>query len=195
VAKNARMSSRRRHSVRLHRECGNAARRRARTTGAQKMVIDSSSMVLRFPSLFVGEIRLFETPAHNRTLMQVVTDYIGKQYPKAQSDYEIPNTMVGYEPGYGEVDAFTPDNPYATYTQGRLLVMAAVKNGLALVAAAEGPKVKFTPKDSGHPSGVNLMIATRSATRSTVSPGTRSRRSNRQPSRDIQSWVSAKVPR
>jgi hypothetical protein len=34
-----------------------------------------------------------------------------------------------------------------------------VKNGLALVAAAEGPKVKFTPKNSGHPSGVNLMIA------------------------------------
>jgi hypothetical protein len=116
-------------------------------------------VLMRFPSLFDGEIRLFETPAHNRTPMQVVTDYIGKQYPKAQSDYEIPNAMVGYEPGYGEIDDFTPDNPYATYTQGRLLVMAAVKNGLALVAAAEGPKVKFTPRNSGHPSGVNLMIA------------------------------------
>lgn len=116
-------------------------------------------VVLRFPSLFDGEIRLFETPAHNRTPMQVVTDYIGQQHLKAQSDYEIPNSMVGYEPGYGEIDDFTPDNPYATYTQGRLLVMAAVKNGLALVAAAEGPKVTFTPKNSGHPSGVNLMIA------------------------------------
>ena len=67
--------------------------------------------------------------------------------------------MVGYERGYGEVDNFTPDNPYASYTQGRLLVMAAVKHGLALVAAVEGPKVKFTPKNFGHPSGVNLMIA------------------------------------
>jgi hypothetical protein len=67
--------------------------------------------------------------------------------------------MVGYEPGYGEVDDFSPDNPYATYKQGRLLVMAAVKNGLALVAAAEGPKEKFTPKNSSHPSGVNLQIA------------------------------------
>jgi hypothetical protein len=119
----------------------------------------ADGVVLRYPGLFDGEIRLFQTPAHNRTPMQVVTDYIGQHYPKAQSDYEIPNAMVGYEPGYGEVDDFTADNPYATYTQGRILVMAAVKNGLALVAAAEGPKVKFTPRNSGHPSGVNLMIA------------------------------------
>jgi kumamolisin len=38
-------------------------------------------------------------------------------------------------------------------------VMAVVKNRLALVAAAEGPKEKFTPKNSSHPSGVNLKIA------------------------------------
>jgi hypothetical protein len=124
-----------------------------------KIIKASDGVVLRYPRLFDGEIRLFETPAHNRTPMQVVTEYIGKQYPKVQSDYEIPNAMVGYEPGYGEVDDFIPDNPYATYRQGRLLVMAAVKHGLTLVAVAEGPKVKFTPKNSGHPSGVNLMIA------------------------------------
>ena len=119
----------------------------------------SDGVVLRYPRLFDGEIRLFETPARNRTPLQVVRDYIGDRYPNAQSDYEIPNAMVGYEPGYGEVDDFSPDNPNATYQQGRLLVMAAVKNGLALVAAAEGPKVKFTPRNSDHPSGVNLMIA------------------------------------
>jgi hypothetical protein len=45
------------------------------------------------------------------------------------------------------------------YRQGRLLVMAAVKNGLALIATAEGPKVIFTHKNSDHPSAVNLMIA------------------------------------
>ncbi|MGC1151099.1 zinc ribbon domain-containing protein [Mycobacterium sp.] len=124
-----------------------------------KVTKSPDGVVLRYPSLFDGEIRLFETPAHNRTPLQVVTDYIGQHYKKAQSDYEIPNAMVGYEPGYGEIDDFTPDNPYASYKQGRLLVIAAVKHGLALVAAAEGPKVNFTPKNSGHPSGVNLMIA------------------------------------
>lgn len=118
----------------------------------------SDGVILRYPRID-GEIRLFGTPARNRTPMQVVQDYVANRYPNAQPGYEIPNAMVGYEPGYGEVDDFTPDNPYATYSQGRLLVMAAVKNGLALVAAAEGPKVVFTPKNSNHPSAVNLMIA------------------------------------
>jgi hypothetical protein len=66
------------------------------------------------------------------TPKQVVTDYIAHRYPTAQSDYEIPNAMVDYEPGYGEVDDFSPDNPNATYKQGRLLVMAAVKMGWRL---------------------------------------------------------------
>ena len=67
--------------------------------------------------------------------------------------------MVGYEPGYGEIDDFSPDNPYASYKQGRLVVIAAVKHGLALVATAEGPKERFTQRNSSHPSGANLMIA------------------------------------
>jgi hypothetical protein len=53
----------------------------------------------------------------------------------------------------------TPISPSEKGSDGRLLVMAAVKNRLALVAAAEGPKVKFTPRNSDQPSGVNLMIA------------------------------------
>jgi hypothetical protein len=43
--------------------------------------------------------------------------------------------------------------------RGRLLVMTAVKNGLALVAVAEGPMIRFTPRTSAHPSAVNMMIA------------------------------------
>jgi hypothetical protein len=41
----------------------------------------------------------------------------------------------------------------------RLLVMTAVKNGLALVAVAKGPMIRFTPRTSAHPSAVNMMIA------------------------------------
>jgi hypothetical protein len=37
--------------------------------------------------------------------------------------------------------------------------MTAVKNGLALVAVAEGPMIRFTPRTSAHPSAVNMMIA------------------------------------
>jgi hypothetical protein len=118
----------------------------------------ADGVIVRYPGI-VGDVRFFGTPARNRTPLQVVREYIADHYPTAQPGYEIPNAMVGYEPGYGEVDNFTPGNPYAEYFKGRLLVMAAVKNGLALVAAAEGPYVEFTPKNSNHPSAANLIIA------------------------------------
>jgi hypothetical protein len=125
---------------------------------AANVITASDGVILSYPG-FDGEIKLFETPANNRTPLQVVKDYVQQSYPNSQSGYEIPNAMVGYEPGYGEVDDFSPDNPDATYSKGRLVVMAAVKNGLALVATAEGPMVRFTPQNSDHPSGVNLIIA------------------------------------
>ncbi|UMB67461.1 zinc ribbon domain-containing protein [Mycobacterium paraterrae] len=106
-----------------------------------------------------GEIRLFGTPAENRTPRQIVEQYIEKKYRTAKTAYQIPNAMVGYEPGYGEVDDFSDENPNATSTRGRLLVMTAVRNGLALVAVAEGPMVRFTPRTSSHPSAVNMIIA------------------------------------
>lgn len=106
-----------------------------------------------------GEIRLFGTPANNRTPRQIVEQYIEKNYRTAKTAYQIPNAMVGYEPGYGEVDDFSNENPNATSARGRLLVMTAVKNDLALVAVAEGPMLRFTPRTSAHPSAVNMIIA------------------------------------
>jgi hypothetical protein len=108
---------------------------------------------------FDGEIRLFGTAANNRTPRQIVEQYIQKNYRTAQTAYQIPNAMVGYEPGYGEVDDFSVEDPNAESTRGRLLVMTAVRNGLALVAVAEGPMIRFTPRTSAHPSAVNMMIA------------------------------------
>jgi len=119
---------------------------------------DDNGITLTFDKID-GEIRLFGTPANNRTPRQVVEQYIQKNYRTAQTAYQIPNAMVGYEPGYGEVDDFSLEDPNAASTRGRLLVMTAVKNGLALVAVAEGPMIRFTPRTSAHPSAVNMMIA------------------------------------
>jgi len=83
-----------------------------------------------------------------------------REYPDAAKVYEIPNAMVGYQPGYGEVADDHPQDSAGKYVRLRLLVMVAVKSGLAPVAAAVGPYHQFSPDfGSGHPSGANLELA------------------------------------
>ena len=60
-------------------------------------------------------------------------------FPDARTAYEIPNAMVGYQPGYGEAADCWPQGANSSYMRMRVLVMVAVKNDLALVAAAVGP--------------------------------------------------------
>jgi hypothetical protein len=105
-----------------------------------------------------GTLRLFGEPAAGRTPRQIAEDLIAKSYPDATTSYQIPNAVVGYQPGYG-----VAADVFQTGAQGerlRVLVMVAEKNGLALVAAAAGPYHEFSPDfGSGHPSGANLFLA------------------------------------
>jgi hypothetical protein len=74
--------------------------------------------------------------------------------------YEIPNAMVGYQPGYGLAADCWPQASNASYSRMRVVVMVAVKNDLALVAGAAGPYHAFGPDfGSGKPSGANLQLA------------------------------------
>ena len=59
--------------------------------------------------------------------------------------YKIPNAMVGYQPGYGEAADCWPQGANSSYMKMRVMVMVAVKNDLALVAAAVGPFRPFGP--------------------------------------------------
>jgi hypothetical protein len=118
-----------------------------------------------------GKATLFGQTAANQTATDIATALIQKNYPGAQRAYEITNAMVGYQPGYGEVDDYYPQAGTSDYTRIRLVVLVAVKNGLALVATAAGPYVAFRPGDSqptsgpseetDHPSGTSLDLAQR----------------------------------
>ena len=121
--------------------------------------LKSDGVVLNYK---LGDIALLGTPAHNRTPREIAEKAIAQIYPGATLAYEIPNAMVGYQPGYGEVDDFYPQSTTSSYTRLRLLVMVAEKNGYALIAAASGPYHEFKPPpdgDSDHPSGTNFEIA------------------------------------
>jgi hypothetical protein len=107
-----------------------------------------------------GTLQLFSEPAANRSPEQIAKSLISKTFPDTRTAYKIPNAMVGYQPGYGEVADCWPQGMNSSYMRMRVMVMVAVKNGLALVAAAVGPYSQFGPTNgSGKPSGANLQIA------------------------------------
>lgn len=106
-----------------------------------------------------GVLHLFSRPAQGRVARQVVQQLIASKYPNASIAYELPNTMVGYQLGYGVVANFQPPGLAAKYDM-RVIIMAAVKNDLALIAIAEGPFRRFSRDfGPGPPSAANLEIA------------------------------------
>jgi hypothetical protein len=104
-----------------------------------------------------GTLRLFGTPAAGREARQVVEDVIAQAFPDSVVDYELPNATVGFQTGYGVVADFLAEKRSDPV---RVIVIAAVKNDLALVAAAEGPYREFGPGvGPGAPSAANLQLA------------------------------------
>ena len=105
-------------------------------------------------------MQLFSEPAAGRSARDVATATVKKAYPDAKFAYEIPNAMVGYQPGYGEVADDWPQGASVTSSRIRLMVMTAIKGDLALIAFATGPFHAFGPEfGPGPPSGANLQIA------------------------------------
>ncbi|MCW1959570.1 MAG: hypothetical protein KIH64_013710 [Mycobacterium sp.] len=106
-----------------------------------------------------GVLRLYGEPARGRQARQVVDQLLAREFPKAEVAYELPNAMVGYQPGYGVVATFRQPG-VSSRTDIRLVTVAAVKNDLALVALATGPFRRFSADfGPGPPSAANVEIA------------------------------------
>jgi hypothetical protein len=107
-----------------------------------------------------GTLRLFSQPAAGRDAQQIAEALMQEGFPDARVAYELPNATVGYHSGYGEVADFQPLGAAAVADRLRVIVIVAVKNDLALIAAAQGPFREFTPAfGPGPPSPANLQIA------------------------------------
>jgi len=107
-----------------------------------------------------GVLQLFSEPARGRSAQAVTQALLKRAYPDAKQSYEIPNAMVGYQPGYGVLADDWPQGASTSYSRVRILIMTAVKNDVALVAFATGPYHAFGPEfGPGPPSGANLEIA------------------------------------
>lgn len=107
-----------------------------------------------------GTLQLISRPAAGRTPKEIATALVEDTYPDTDVDYEIPNAMVGYQPGYGMVVDSWPQNATGDYMRMRVVILAAVKDDLALIAIATGPYREYGPDfGSGKPSGANLDLA------------------------------------
>ena len=107
-----------------------------------------------------GVLQLFSEPAAGRAPRDISRAVLRRAYPDATIAYEIPNAMVGYQRGYGEIADDWPQSSTGTYGRTRIVVLSAVKNDLALIAFATGPYHAFGPDfGPGPPSGANLQIA------------------------------------
>lgn len=89
------------------------------------------------------------------TPQEIAQRVVKKISPNATLAYQIPNARVGYQSGYGEIDDFDPQNSSGSYDPQRVIVMVAVKNGVALVAVATGPTY-WPAHPVGHPTGAEL---------------------------------------
>jgi hypothetical protein len=107
-----------------------------------------------------GTMQLMSRPANGRTPEQIANSLVKETFPDTKTAYQIPNAMVGYVPGYGLAADCWPQGANSNYMRMRVLIMVAVKNDLALVAAAVGPFRQFGPDFGlGKPSGANLQLA------------------------------------
>jgi len=96
--------------------------------------------------------------AGGKTPDQIVSDIQNKNFPDAQAAYNIPDASVGYTLGSGTIyDVnIAPANGQAVHD--RLVVMAAVKNGLAVVIVGYGPYQRSDPKTADHPDPANTPL-------------------------------------
>ncbi|MCB0939705.1 MAG: zinc ribbon domain-containing protein [Mycobacterium sp.] len=121
---------------------------------------DERGVTARYNGGDGGELRLTSEPAAERPARDVAKAFLAAKFPTARKAFEIPNAMVGFQPGYGEVDDVFPLDLDTSFKRMRVIVIVAVKNDLALIAAGAGPFREFGPKfGPGRPSPANVEIA------------------------------------
>ena len=127
---------------------------------AYELTFGAEGVRARFTGGDGGTMKLWGQPAAGKSAQDVVNAFLAERYPDARTAYEIPNAMVGYQHGYGEVADIWPQDGDASYRHLRVVILVAVKNDLALIAGAIGPYREFGPKfGPGRPSAANLELA------------------------------------
>jgi hypothetical protein len=100
--------------------------------------------------------------ADGATAETAVQSVAANEFPDTQPTYELPGPLIGYQPGFGAAYSVQPASADGSTQSDQVVVVAAVKNGFAIIVLEEGallPRVtSSSPFFNGHPSpaGVNM---------------------------------------
>ena len=108
-----------------------------------------------------GTLRLFGQPADGRTPRQIAEDLIRRALPGRDDRLRDPQRVGRLPTRLRRGRRRVPDRRHRRRRHGTaVLIMVAVKNDYALIAAGAGPYREFSPDfGSGHPSGANFFLA------------------------------------
>jgi hypothetical protein len=91
------------------------------------------------------------TNPNGRDARQIVEDVQSSNFGDATYAYTIPSAELGYTPGYGNAyDLSVAPNGGAAIHE-RLLIVAAIRNNVAVVFAGMGPYRQSDPQNDDHP--------------------------------------------
>lgn len=127
---------------------------------AYTVTTNADGVTARYTGGDGGVLRLWSEPARGRAAQEIAASVLRTRFPNARRSYEIPNAMVGFHVGYGEVADVWPQDGDASFRHLRLVLLVSVKNNLALIAGAIGPYRQFGPDfGPGRPSATSLELA------------------------------------
>ena len=75
-----------------------------------------------------GTLRLFSELANGREAQEIAEKLLQKSFRMPRKDYELPNAMVGFQPGGGEVADYWLQGAARRADQLRVIIVVAVKN-------------------------------------------------------------------
>ena len=109
-----------------------------------------------------SDIEILGTKASGAMPQTAVEQFAGNEFPGAQAVYQLPDPLIGYQPGYGEVFDVQPASGDGSTCTDQVVVAAAVHNGFVIIVQVEGSLLPTVTANSmyfdGYPSpaGTNL---------------------------------------
>ena len=135
-----------------HPEFGSALKIAVQDDHQIGWAITSSKSDLVYPITIAGQ------DAGSNTADSIVDSIQQARYPDAQKAYAIPGVQLGYANGTGSVYDINIKSGSGASVHGRLIIAAAIRNGVAITVVVVGPYRQTTPND-GHPNPADTQLA------------------------------------